>query len=178
LAERSLTLSLKEKVLETLERTDHLVSLVPIDRLDWRLEVPSMVPPPGDLGHIQGHLLDCMAGFCAAFYAAFPVQLADFLEHRSRTVNQSCSPEEARANIKFYTGLFERGFDCCVDADLARKIQTVFVPEGETLLTILLGNLEHLMNHKYQLFFYLKLVGLPVNSRDIYKWRGAPEKTS
>jgi hypothetical protein len=29
------------------------------------------------------------------------------------------------------------------------------------------------MNHKYQLFFYLKLAGLPVSSRDIYKWRGA-----
>jgi hypothetical protein len=52
-------------------------------------------------------------------------------------------------------------------------IPSVFVPEGESLLTLLLGNLEHLINHKYQLFFYLKLLGLPVTSRDIYHWRGA-----
>jgi hypothetical protein len=32
----------------------------------------------------------------------------------------------------------------------------VFVPQGEPLLTLLLGNLEHFINHKYQLFSYLK----------------------
>jgi hypothetical protein len=50
----------------------------------------------------------------------------------------------------------------------------VFVPEGESLMTLLVGNLEHLINHKYQLFLYLKLLGLPVSSRDLYHWRGAP----
>jgi hypothetical protein len=178
LPERVLVLSLKDKVLETIERTDHLVSLVPAERLDWCPEVPPNQPPASDLGHILGHLLDCMAGFCAAFHAAFPVELADFLEFRSMTVNQSCSPEKARSSVELYMGLIERGFGCCTDADLARKIQTVFVPEGETLLTILLGNLEHLINHKYQLFFHLKLAGVVVTSRDIYKWRGAPDQGS
>jgi hypothetical protein len=177
LPERVLVISVKDKVLETIERTDHLVSLVPAGRLTWHPEAPSGQPPANDLGHLLGHLLDCMAGFCAAFYAAFPLELADFLEYRSLPVNQSCSPEKARASIKLYAGPIERGFGCCTDADLARKIQTVFVPQGETLLTILLGNLEHLVNHKYQLFFHLKLAGVPVNSRDIYKWRGAPERT-
>jgi hypothetical protein len=178
LPERVLVLSMKDKVLESIERTDHLVSLVPADRLQWRPEVPANQPPASDLGHVVGHLLDCMAGFCAAFHAAFPVELADFLEFRSTTVNQSCSPEKARPSIKVYAGLIERGFGCCTDADLARKIQTVFVPEGETLLTILLGNLEHLVNHKYQLFFHLKLAGVAVTSSDIYKWRGAPDQGS
>jgi hypothetical protein len=178
LPERAIVLSVKEKVLETIERTDHLVSLVPANRLEWRPEVPPNQPPASDLGHLVGHLLDCMAGFCAAFYAAFPSELADFLEFRSMSVNQSYSPEKARTNTKLYAGLIERGFGCCTDADLARKIQTVFVPQGETLLTILLGNLEHLVNHKYQLFFHLKLAGVHVNSQDIYKWRGAPEQAS
>jgi hypothetical protein len=40
-------------------------------------------------------------------------------------------------------------------------VPSVFVPEGEQLATLLLGNLEHLINHKYQLFFYLKLLGIP-----------------
>jgi hypothetical protein len=178
LPKQVLVLSVKDKVLETIERTDHLVSLVPVDRLQWRPEVPSSQLLASDLGHLVGHLLDCMAGFCAAFYAAFPSELAGFLEYRSMTVNQSCSPEKARARITLYAGLIERGFGCCTDADLARKIPTVFVPQGETLLTILLGNLEHLVNHKYQLFFHLKLAGVSVNSRDIYKWRGAPDQVS
>jgi hypothetical protein len=173
--ERVLVLAMKNKVLETIERTDHLVSLVPVDRLQWRPETPSGQPPASDLGHLVGHLLDCMAGFCAAFYAAFPSDLADFLEFRSMTVNQSCSPEKARPSIKIYAGLIERGFGSCTNGDLARKIPTVFVPEGETLLTILLGNLEHLVNHKYQLFLHLKLAGVAVTSRDIYKWRGTPD---
>jgi hypothetical protein len=178
LPEQVLVLSVKDKVLETLERTDHLVSLVPAERLNWCPEVPLDQPPASDLGHILGHLLDCLAGFCAAFYAAFPLELADFLEYRSMAGNQSCSPEKTRATIKLYSGLIERGFDCCADADLARKIPTVFVPQGETLLTILLGNLEHLLNHKYQLFFHLKLAGVAVNSRDIYRWRAAPDQDS
>jgi hypothetical protein len=55
----------------------------------------------------------------------------------------------------------------------ATDLPTVFVPQEELLMTILLGNLEHLMNHKYQLFFYLKLLGIPVATQDLYKLRGA-----
>jgi hypothetical protein len=50
----------------------------------------------------------------------------------------------------------------------------VFVPEGQTLMAVLLGNLEHLINHKYQLFFHLKLAGVRVGSADLYKWRNPP----
>ena len=55
---------------------------------------------------------------------------------------------------------------------LLTHIPTVFVPEGEALLTLLLGNLEHFINHKYQLFAYLKMLGVPLGSRDLYVWRG------
>ena len=71
-----------------------------------------------------------------------------------------------------FAGYIARGFERCSDADLTRKIPTVFVPEGETLLTLLLGNLEHLNNHKYQLFLNLKLAGVHVSSRDVYRFRG------
>jgi hypothetical protein len=176
--ERAITVSLKVKVLETIERTDHLVSLVPANRLEWRPELLPGLQPASEVGSLLGHLLDCMSGFCAAFHAAFPRELSDFGELRSMSVNQCCSPEKARRNIALYAARIERGFQCCADSDLNGKIQTVFVPQGEALLTILLGNLEHLINHKYQLFFYLKLVGLPVNSRDIYVWRGVSSQVS
>lgn len=174
MSERAIVDSVREKVLETIERTEHLVSLVPVTRLAWRPDVPPDLPQGHDLGHLLGHLLDCLSGFCAALYSAFPSELTDFVALRSISVNQFCPPEEARKKIKLYAAHIERGFQCCTDADLPRRIQTVFVPEGEALMTILLGNLEHLINHKYQLFFYLKLAGLSISSKDIYKWRGAP----
>jgi hypothetical protein len=50
-------------------------------------------------------------------------------------------------------------------------LPTVFAA-AESLATLLLGNLEHLINHKYQLFVYLKILSVPVATADIYRWRG------
>jgi len=61
------------------------------------------------------------------------------------------------------------GFVVLTDAHLARRVPTVFVAEGEAVMTVLLGNLEHFINHKYQLFFYLKLLGVGVTTSDLYK---------
>jgi DinB superfamily len=176
--DRAITESLAEKVFEAIERTQHLVSLVPTERLAWRPNFPAHLPAANDLGRTLGHLLDCLAGFCAVFHRAFPAELAEFADLRSLPVNQSCSPPEASQSINRYSLQIEKGFRYCSDADLARKIPTVFVPEGEPLVTLLLGNLEHLLNHKYQLFLYLKLAGVNVSTRDIYRFRGPSEPSA
>jgi hypothetical protein len=161
--------SLRLKLSEQIERTEHLIQLLPSGKAGWDPKLPH---GSSDLGHLLGHLLDCMAGFCAVFHAAFPQQLKDFSELRSLPVNHACEPEDALSRIRDYEAHIGRGFALCTDSDLTRLIPSVFVAQGETLATLLLGNLEHLINHKYQLFFYLKLSGIPVTSRDIYRWRG------
>lgn len=161
--------SIRSKVGEQVERTEHLVRLVPVEAIGWRPEVPTGA---SDLGHLLGHLLDCMAGFCAVFHAAFPNELGHLGRLQSLPVNHACRPEEALERIRRYAACIDQGFDLCTDGDLAQMIPSVFVTGGEALATLLLGNLEHLINHKYQLFFYLKLYGVPVTSRDIYHWRG------
>jgi DinB superfamily len=168
-----LTACLRNKIMEGVERTDHLIQLVPPDQMNWR---PSqhragLTPPAADLGHLLGHLLDCVGGICAALVAAFPNELATFSRLRLLPVNLLCPPQEARERIASYSQCIERGFDICTDSTLARRVPTVFVPEGEELLTLLLDNFEHLTNHKYQLFFYLKTLGVPVASVDLYHWR-------
>ena len=175
MSENPLVNSLAEKVSETIERTEHLVSLVPPNLLDWCPKLPAEIPKADDLGHSLSHLLVCLSGFCAAFHRAFPGELGDFLELRAIAIGESCPPVEAQAGIKLYEARIQRGFRCCTDEDLSRRIPTLFAPEGQTLLTILLSNLEHLINHKYQLFFHLKLAGLKLGSRDIYKWREISE---
>jgi DinB superfamily len=170
--ERGIAGSVQGKILETIERTEHLVSMAPAERLTWHPEAGEGHAVPIDLGHLLGHLLSCVAGFCAALHAAFPAELHEMEELRGLAVDHSCAPEEARGRIEVYARHIAEGLAHCADEDLGRKIRTVFVPEGETLLTILLGNLEHLTNHKYQLFFYLKMLGVKVGTADLYRLRG------
>ncbi len=150
---------------EAIERTEHLISLVPENCLDWHPE--GRAENFSDIGHLLGHLLLCLGGFCSVMLRAFPIQLEHLADLQSLEVNHSCPPEEAIARLRSYSAYMEEGFLCCRDVDLTRVIPTIFVPQGEALLSLLLNNLEHLINHKYQRFIYLKLLGIPVDSREI-----------
>jgi hypothetical protein len=118
-----------------------------------------------------GHLLECLAGFCAALQALKPDELSHFSKLRDLEVNHCCDGQEAKARITQYLTLINEGFEALTDIDLSRKIPTVFVNQGESGLALLLANLEHLINHKHQLFFYLKLIGLEVSTPDLYHLR-------
>ena len=154
------------KLEDQIERVEHLISLIPMDKLEWR-------PLPDSLRvcEVLGHLLECLAGFCATLYAVSPERLAHFERLRELPVNHCCGVEEAREGMGDYLNCIREGFSLLKDEDLARRIPTVFVSDGEAFMTILLGNLEHFINHKYQLFFYLKLLGVGVTTGDLYRLR-------
>jgi hypothetical protein len=164
------TIALRDKILEGLERTIHLIELVPSDHLDWFPRASASSQKALDFGHLLGHLLDSAAGFCAVLYAAFPSRHG-IAGLRELTVNHSCPPAEAVSRLKQYSDCVLGAFDFCRDEDLPRRIPTVFTKSGEPLITLLLGNFEHLTNHKHQLFFYLKQFGVSVNSSDLYRFR-------
>jgi hypothetical protein len=173
---RTLTDSLRDKVLETMERTEHLIQMAPDGGLGWSPAIPSGGSQAMDLGHLLGHVLSCAAGFCAALFAAFPERLNWMEELRVLRVDHFCKRNEALERMRSYRAAIERGFECCHDEDLGRRVRTVFVPTGESLLTVLLGNLEHLISHKYQLFFYLKMLGIEVATKDLYRLHERREK--
>jgi len=147
--------ALLEKIREQIERTSRLIDLVPDARQDW-------MPSPGawTTRQLIGHLLDCISGFCAVLVAAEPERLAHFAKLR-----------EMPGTIEIYRSHVEEGFALLTDADLALRVPTVFVAQGEPVLTLFLGNLEHLINHKHQLFSYLKQMGVPVATPDLYQFR-------
>jgi hypothetical protein len=155
------------KISEQIERTIHLIGLIP--EVDWTPPIPGA----WSFGELLGHLLDCLAGVCAVLYAAHPDELAHFAELQTLPVNFACSADEARERIENYRARIAQGFAVLRDGDLGRKLPTVFVPDGESALTLLLGNLEHLVNHKHQLFLYLKLAGVNVGTRDLYRLRSS-----
>jgi hypothetical protein len=155
------------KLEEQIERADHLLNAIPSDKLEWKPTADSL-----RVCDLLGHLLECLAGFCATLYAVNSDRLAHFADLRELPVNHCCGIEEARERVRQYAMHIKTGFALLSDDDLKRRVRTVFVPEGEPLITILLGNLEHVINHKYQLFFYLKLLEVGVTTRDLYRTRG------
>jgi hypothetical protein len=159
--------SILTKIHEQIERTDHLLSMWPAQRLDW---APSGNSWPA--AKLLGHLLECLAGFCAVLAAVNPARAADYTRLREMPVNHACPIPEAFDRLAVYRQHIDQGFALLCDADLARSVPTVFVQDGESVLTLLLGNLEHLINHKHQLFTYLKLMGVEVGTRDLYCFRG------
>ncbi len=162
-----LTGAIAAKIQEQIERTIHLIGLVPEGRLRWSPPIPGAWA----FGDLLGHLLDCLAGFCAVLYAAHPQRLAHFAALQDLPVNGVCAPDEALERIGVYRLHIEEGFTVLSEADLSRKLSTTFVADGELVLTLLLGNLEHLINHKHQLFLYLKLLGVNVGTPDLYQFR-------
>jgi hypothetical protein len=167
-SEQPLCASLLLKIQEQIDRTVHLINLLPVDRPNWKPAIPGAWP----VEMLLGHLLDCLAGFCAVLAAVEPERLAHFSELRNLPVNQACSSGDAVSRIAFYKSRIDEGFALLEDADLGRTVATLFVERGEPLHTLLLGNLEHLINHKHQLFTYLKQMGVEVNTRDLYRFRG------
>jgi hypothetical protein len=169
---RTLCASIQAKIDEQIERTEHLIGLLPEGRADWTPPISGAWP----VSILLGHLLDCLAGFCAVLYAVAPAvepkALAGLASLRDLPVNHDCLPAEAISRIAAYRGALEAGFRALQDSDLGVQVPTVFVKNGEPLLTLLLGNLEHLVNHKHQLFTYLKMMGVNVGTPDLYRFRG------
>jgi hypothetical protein len=159
--------SLLLKIDEQIERTAHLAGLLPGGGAERVLDGSSS----WTAGDLLGHLLDCLAGFCAALYKAEPERLAHFQRLREPPVNLSLGRQDFLARLEIYRAHIAEAFALLDDAALGRNIPTIFVPSGQTLMTLLLGNLEHLINHKRQLFEFLKRMGVNVGTGDLYRLR-------
>ena len=158
------------KLEEQIERALHLIALIPPDKLEWKPQADSF-----RVCDLLGHLLECLAGVCATLYAVNSDRLAHFGVLRELPVNHCCGIQEAAERIRDYASHIKEGFELLGDRDLARPVPTVFVADGEAVLTLLLGNLEHLINHKYQLFSYLKILGAGLTTSDLYRIRLAAD---
>jgi hypothetical protein len=155
------------KIDDQIDRAQHLIALVPPDSLEWH--------PTEDVFRVcdlLGHLLECFAGVCACLYALYPESLSHFQALKELPVNHCCGVDEARERIAEYSTRIFEGFRLLTDDDLGRLLPTAFNPRGEPAIGILLGNLEHIINHKNQLFLYLKMLGVTVGTQDLYKFRG------
>src|SRR5258708_5895257 len=113
---RHLCVPLFAKIQEQMDGVARLSLLLPPDCLDWAPAIPGAWP----VGVLLGHLLDCMAGFCAVLSAFEPQRLAHFSGLRELPVNHRCTPTEAVRRIAIYRAHIEEGFLLLRDANLGR----------------------------------------------------------
>ena len=157
------------KIAEQIDHADRLLSLLPPAATGWRPPVPRDTRALWSVGELAPHLLECMTGFLAVLLRLRPGDLAGLERYRGLPTPESIPA--LRDRMRTLRGEIESAFALLGLADLSVTVPTVFVPAGEPALTLLLGNLEHLINHKHQLFLYLRLMGIPAATSDLYRLR-------
>lgn len=152
-----LTECLARKMAEDLQLLAGLLSMLPAESEQWR--------PQGreafSVGELRQHLVEAAGAVCACFHRLHPEQLKHFEGDRPSSV------EGFRAWI-------EEGFRASEDADFSRSIATYFSPQGELFLSVLMSNWKHLHFHTYQLFIYLREMGIPATTADLYWLQDTP----
>ena len=153
---------LAARILEDADLIDELLALAPEGRDTWQPDWPVSAEgdPPFSMAKLAAHLAESLAGICACLHRLYPAELEHFAGLRQPAAAFPELVVAARA-----------GFVLMTDADLTRPLPTVFSPEGAPFLETLLINWKHLLHHGHQLFLYLKLLGVPVTTRHLYRFR-------
>ena len=151
---------------EDLSLVEELLAMVPEGADDWRPDWPG--ERPFSVAELAAHLVESAGGLCACFARLHPSQGLRKVEEYGRT------PAESLAGLSAYRRQLQSAGAETRDTDLGRVIPTYFVPAGEPFLAVLLTNWKHFNHHAYQLFIYLKLLGVGVSTRHLYRFRSAP----
>jgi len=165
---RTLTEVLARRLDEDAALIEEMLLLVPAGKQGWRPDWPLAFTVEG----LAAHLVESWGGVCGCFQRLHPQQMAKL------TALQEQIAKAGEARLAASQGLLgecrekvKEGFLLTSDEDLGRRVPTYFNPGGEPFLEILLTNLKHVNHHAHQLFVYLKLMGVAVETRHLYRFR-------
>ena len=139
---------------------EEMLALLPAGCEGWRPAWPGDLP--FTVAELVAHLAESFGGVCACFARLLNLRKVE-------TVGLTVG--ESREVMAAYRLQVREAFELMEDEDLVRVIPTYFVPEGEPFLAVLLTNWKHVNHHAHQLFIYLKLLGVPVGTRHLYRFR-------
>ena len=152
-----------DMVLQSFQPAEKLISMVPADKLGWK-------PGPTFMstGQLLCHLSDGVgAGLEMVITGKWPP--AEEMEAGMKLENMpSCGIREALGKLEKDKATLRDTLDDMSEEDFTNRVFAV--PWGwKTKFEIMsLAFLAHFNNHKMQLFTYLKLLGLPVNTETLY----------
>jgi len=166
---------LADEIVYTCGVTDHLMSLVKDNELDWK-------PEHGNNWMSMGQLLMHMSDACGSTFDGLINGEWDIREEFSVTeldvqqifpsanlLPSANNVHDARKLLDIDRKLALKSLKKCPEEDLADK----FAPAPWTRTPMILGQrllhmIYHLNQHKTQLFYYLKLTGRQINTCDLY----------
>jgi hypothetical protein len=164
------------KIEETYAATDHLMAMVKDDELGWK-------PASGDnwmtVGQLLKHLTEA-CGFCCKGFVTGDWGLPEGVSFEDLPPEQMMPPAEKMPTVDTVAGargelaadkktalamVAEAG-----EANLASREMEAPWEQGapKPLGKHLLDMVGHLELHKAQLYYYLKLMGRPVNTKDLW----------
>jgi len=161
------------KVEEAYRCADGLMALVEDDNLDWR-------PATGENWWTTGQLLHHITQACGATCRGFVTGdwgLPEGVDANDMSAEEMLPPAEAMATIASVAAARaalaedkELAIEMIVQARerMEDPVPAPWDPRPTPLGQQLLGMINHLDNHKGQLFYYLKLQGKPVNTMHLY----------
>jgi hypothetical protein len=142
---------------------EKLIGMVPADKLNWRPGPTFM-----SVGQVLCHLSDGFGGGFDMLLSGKWPSMEEMGEGMKLENLPSCSPQEALDKLEKDKKILRQVLDGVSEEDFTNKV--VSVPWGwkAKMERMGIGFLEHFTNHKMQLFTYLKLLGLPVNTETLY----------
>jgi len=150
-------------VLDCYKPAASLLRMVPADKLNWK-PGPTFMSLGQLICHLSGGVGSDLNVLLAGTWPS-----AEEMEKGMKTENiPACGVEEALAKLERDKTTLREVLARITEDDFANKV--VSVPWGwrSKFERMALDFREHFVNHKMQLFTYLKLLGLPVNTATLY----------
>ena len=150
-------------VLQSIQPAEKLIGMVPADKLGWKPGPTFM-----SIGQVVCHLSDGMGGGLEMLLSGKWPSMEEMDAGMKLENMPSCGVQEALGKLEKDKAVLRATLDGISEDDFTNRV--VSVPWGwkakfEITSVAFLG---HFNNHKMQLFTYLKLLGLPVNTESLY----------
>jgi len=152
-----------EMVLQSVGPAEKLIGMVPADKLDWKPGPTFM-----SIGQVLFHLSDGLGGGLESVVSGKWPSMEEMEAGMKLENMPSCRVQEALGKLEKDKTILRATLDGISEDAFTNRV--VSVPWGwkakfEIISVAFLG---HFNNHKMQLFTYLKLLGLPVNTETLY----------
>jgi hypothetical protein len=152
-----------EVVMENYRPAEKLIGMVPADKLGWRPGPTFM-----SVGQVICHLSDGFGGGFEMLLSGKWPSMDEMAEGMKLENLPSCTSQEALDRLEKDKKILRQVLDGVSEEDFTNKVVSVPWGMAGKVERIAISFLNHLSNHKMQLFTYLKLLGLPVNTETLY----------